>query len=150
MTARLAFVAAAALVLTACGRAPLSANQAVALRTQNLAAASAMVPPAETRAVPPQSAFRTVEATVTKVLPEDNSGLTHQNFVVTTERNEVYTVNNSTTHGTAVAGLAVGLKLRIRGTVYKNGNRQGLHWTHKASKPGDAGWIETMDGRRFE
>lgn len=106
----------------------------------------------EALAVPPQSAFKTFSVVVTKVLPEDNSGLTHQNFVVkaiSPDAGGIYEVNNSTTHGSEVPNLKVGVKLTIRGTVY-TGRKQGIHWTHKANKAGDAGWIKTEDGKVYE
>lgn len=152
MNARLAFAASAALfLLVGCGRAPLSGQSAALLRTQALASqATALAPVVESRAVPPQSAFKIVEGSVVKILPTDNSGLTHQNFQVKTAGGETFTVNNSTTHGSEVEGLALGVALKIRGVLYNNNGRKGIHWTHMANKPGDAGWIETPDGRRFE
>ncbi len=105
--------------------------------------------PVEALGVPPQSAFKTFEVVVVKILPEDTQGLTHQNFVVKTVKGEVYEVNNSTTHGTEVEGLDVGDELTIRGTVY-TGKKQGIHWTHMADKPGDAGWIKDEAGRVYE
>ncbi|HEY9856722.1 MAG TPA: DUF3465 domain-containing protein [Stenomitos sp.] len=105
----------------------------------------------EALAVPPQSAFKTFDVVVTKILPDDNSGLTHQNFVVKTVKSgEIYNVNNSTTHGSEVVGLHVGENLEIRGVVYKDTKSQGIHWTHHADKPGDAGWIKDEDGKVFE
>lgn len=104
----------------------------------------------EALGIPPQSAFKTFDVVVTKVLPEDNSGLTHQNFVVkTVSGGTVYEVNNSTTHGSEVEGLKVGLQLEIRGVVYKDKYSQGIHWTHHANKPGDAGWIKA-NGKVYE
>lgn len=102
--------------------------------------------------VPPQSAFKTFTVVVTKILPEDTQGLTHQNFLVkavSPDAGAIYEVNNSTTHGTEVPNLEVGYKLTIRGTVY-TGRKKGIHWTHKANKPGDAGWIKTENGKIYE
>lgn len=105
----------------------------------------------EALGIPPQSAFKTFDVVVTKILPEDTHGLTHQNFVVKTVKDgEVYAVNNSTTHGSEVEGLHVGEELEIRGVVYKDKYSQGIHWTHHANKPGDAGWIKDEDGEVFE
>lgn len=116
------------------------------LTTTKVAASS----PVEALGVPPQSAFKTFDVVVTQILPEDTNGLTHQNFVVkTVAGGAVYEVNNSTTHGTEVAGLDVGDKLKIRGTVY-TGKKNGIHWTHHANKPGDAGWIKDEAGKVYE
>lgn len=107
----------------------------------------------EAQEVPPASAFKTVEGSVTQLLPDDTSGLTHQNFVIQVTVNgklKTYTVNNSTSHGQEVKGLKVGDKLTVRGTTYVNGAKNGLHWTHHANVPGDAGYIKTADGRIYE
>ncbi|HBN07472.1 MAG TPA: hypothetical protein DD435_02115 [Cyanobacteria bacterium UBA8530] len=132
---------ALAFTLAGCGAASVSTPLTVSYNPSTIL---------ESKAVPPASAFKTVEAEVQKILPEDNSGLTHQNFIVIGKDGKTYTVNNSTTHGSAVAGLKVGLSLTIKGTTYKNGANFGLHWTHKANKPGDAGWIKTPDGKIYE
>lgn len=105
--------------------------------------------PVEALGVPPQSAFKTFEVVVVKLLPDDTQGLTHQNFVVKTDKGEVYEVNNSTSHGTEVEDLDIGDELTIRGTVYR-GKKQGIHWTHRADKPGDAGWIKDAAGKIYE
>ncbi|MGE5706790.1 MAG: DUF3465 domain-containing protein [Bacteroidota bacterium] len=104
----------------------------------------------ESKAVPAASAFVTVSGTVKQVLPMDTQGLTHQNFMFTGKDGKIYRVNNSTTHGMEVPNLKVGLALTIKGTTYKDGKTYGLHWTHHADKPGDAGWIKTSDGKIYE
>lgn len=104
----------------------------------------------ETRVVPAASEFVTVSGTVKEVLPMDTQGLTHQNFMFAGKDGKLYRVNNSTTHGSEIPGLKTGLALTIKGTVYKNGKQYGLHWTHHADKPGDAGWIKTPDGKIYE
>lgn len=116
------------------------------LATVKTASSSAV----EALAIPPQSAFKTFDVVVTKILPADNNGLTHQNFVVkTVSGGAIYQVNNSTTHGSEVPNLKVGEELEIRGVVYKDKVSQGIHWTHHANKPGDAGWIKA-DGQVYE
>lgn len=107
----------------------------------------------EAKAVPPQSAFKVVKATVIQLLPEDNDGLTHQNFkvrAINPNEGRIYEVNNSTTHGSKVPNLKVGDVLEIRGTTYQNKDKFGLHWTHMADKPGDAGYIKTADGKIYQ
>jgi len=98
--------------------------------------------------IPPQSAFVVVSARVVQLLPDDNVGLPHQNFVVKLNATgETYTVNNDTKYGTKVPNLEVGTVMTIRGTTYNNSGRKGLHWTHHADRPGDAGYIQTSEGR---
>lgn len=101
-------------------------------------------------AVPPQSAFVTVNCTVTKLLPDDNDGLTHQNFFVKQDGGTTLQVNNSTTHGAKVPDLDVGEKLVIRGVIYHGNKSDGIHWTHHANKLNDAGYIQTDDGKRYQ
>ena len=48
-----------------------------------LTATSQLSGPVESQSVPPASAFKTIQAKVTKILPMDTHGLPHQNFVVT-------------------------------------------------------------------
>lgn len=101
--------------------------------------------------IPPQSAFVVVQAKVTKILPEDTSGLPHQNFMVqVVPKGLTYTVNNDTKYGTRVADLQVGEELTIRGTTYNDNGHYGLHWTHKANVAGDAGYIKTPDGQIYQ
>lgn len=135
------FLALGALALTtaACG-----AHPTVVMPTRVQSAA------VETQSVPPQSQFQIVEGTVSTVLPEDTSGLPHQNFVIKLANGKAMTVNNDTKYGSKVAGLKVGVPLTIRGVVYHDGNRDGIHWTHHANKPNDAGYIKTADGTVFQ
>ncbi len=123
---------------TGCGKAPVAGVRVAARASQVVA-----------QGVPPQSAFVTVAGKVSKLLPDDNNGLPHQNFMVTVA-DEIYTVNNDTKFGAKVPNLAVGATLEIRGTVYHNGSKSGIHWTHHADKPGDAGYIKTADGKTYE
>lgn len=107
----------------------------------------------EAKAVPPQSAFVTIKVTVKTILPDDTTGLPHQNFVVTTvspTAGLVMQVNNDTKFGSKVP-LKVGDSLTIRGVTYGKPTRpSGIHWTHKADKAGDAGFIQTADGSKYE
>lgn len=132
-----------AMTLTACGnfQASLSAPS-VSRPAQQLQA----------EAVPPQSAFETIEVRVKAVLPDDNHGLPHQNFVVSEiapTAGMTLEVNNDTKYGSKVP-LKVGDTLTIRGVMYHNKAKHGIHWTHKADKPGDAGFIQTADGHKYE
>ena len=107
----------------------------------------------EAKAVPPQSAFVTIKVTVKTILPDDNTGLPHQNFVVTElspTAGLVLQVNNDTKFGSKVP-LKVGDSLTIRGVTYGKPTRpSGIHWTHKADDAGDAGFIQTADGTKYE
>jgi hypothetical protein len=139
---RRASILAAILAIAGCGSA--TTLQAPQVTTSSVV---------EAKAVPPQSAFKVVKATVIQLLPDDNVGLTHQNFkvkAITPDTGRVYEVNNSTTHGSMVPDLKVGDVLEIRGTTYQNKDKYGLHWTHKADKPGDAGYIKTADGTIYQ
>ncbi|HEY9898927.1 MAG TPA: DUF3465 domain-containing protein [Pantanalinema sp.] len=140
---RRASILAAIIAIAGCG-------SVTTLQAPQVSATSSVV---EAKAVPPQSAFKVVKATVIQLLPEDNDGLTHQNFkvkAISPDAGRVYEVNNSTTHGSKVPNLKVGDVLEIRGTTYQNKDRYGLHWTHKADKSGDAGYIKTADGKIYE
>lgn len=102
------------------------------------------------QSVPPQSQFKTVKAIVQSVLPDDTTGLPHQNFVVVTDSGEKLTVNNDTKYGSRVPGLKAGLKLVIRGVEYHGANANGIHWTHHANTSNDAGFIITPDGKIYQ
>ncbi len=93
--------------------------------------------------------FTQLRGTVVRILPDDTQGLTHQCFVIETEAGERYEVNHSTTHGERIDGLRVGALLSVRGVVYRDKTKQGIHWTHHADCEGDAGWIE-WNGRRYQ
>ena len=116
----------------------------------------ALVRPASTaveaQGVPPASQFVTIECSVTKLLPDDNDGLPHQLFVVKVTKGAKpgsYQVANDTLYGQKVPDLHVGDALTIKGTLFSGGTL-GIHWTHKASKPFDAGWIKTKDGKVWQ
>jgi len=134
-------IIAIGLALSACGAQP-----AVKLPGQGQLQAAK----ATTEAIPEASAFKVIEGTVTKILPDDTRGLPHQNFVVSAmivDARQAVTVNHNTLNGARVKNLKVGQSLTIRGVMYRNKNRAvGIHWTHKAVKDGDAGYIKTADG----
>jgi PBP1b-binding outer membrane lipoprotein LpoB len=102
------------------------------------------------QSVPPASAFKTFNVKVKGILPLDKKGLPHQNFIVIASDGQVYEVNNDTKYGSEVPDLTVGETLVIKGTTYSDTNKQGIHWTHKANQPGDAGWIKTPDGQIYQ
>lgn len=131
------------LAMVGCGTANLE------LATRTAAITNVAI---EAKAIPPASAFKTFNnVTVSQVLPADNQGLTHQNFIVKAKDGSLYEVNNSTTHGKEVPGLKVGVVLNIKGTTYQDAKRKGIHWTHHANQLQDAGWIQTVsDGKFYE
>jgi hypothetical protein len=98
--------------------------------------------------------FVTIQAQVAELLPDDNHGLPHQNFVVKESAPQaglMLTVNHDTKYGKKVAGLKVGDKLTIRGVLYHNGHgRDGIHWTHHKDRADDAGFIKTADGTVYQ
>lgn len=135
-----ALTATVAMTLTACGASP------VGLTSARVTSAST----SQVMGVPPQSAFTTISGTVTKILPEDNQGLPHQNFVIKDTKGRTMAVNNDTKFGSKVRNLTVGMTLTIRGVEYHDKKADGIHWTHHANKPGDAGYIQTADGTKYE
>jgi len=129
------------LALTACG-----APAPTTLRTTSVTGI------VESLGIPPAHKFLTVQAVVTKILPDDNQGLPHQLFMVRVTKGAsegVYEVSNNTHHGSKVTNLKIGDALTIRGTLYTGGDK-GIHWTHQANKPFDAGWIKNEDGKVFQ
>jgi hypothetical protein len=103
--------------------------------------------------VPTQNQFQTIQVVVTQVLPEDTSGLPHQNFMVketAPQAGMVLEVNNDEHFGTKVSNLQVGQALTIRGVEYHDPGANGIHWTHHASQPNDAGFIKTADGTIYQ
>ncbi|HEY9720523.1 MAG TPA: DUF3465 domain-containing protein [Oscillatoriaceae cyanobacterium] len=92
----------------------------------------------------------TIECTVVKLLPADNSGLPHQVFNVKDSEGTMLEVDNDTHYGSFVPGLKVGEQLTIRGVEYHDTNKDGIHWTHHDNVEGDAGFIQTPDGRKYQ
>jgi hypothetical protein len=143
-TTTLLTLGAIALSLSACGTSPTSSALAVRARAATVVAA---------KGVPPSSAFVTVTAKVTSIEPDDTSGLPHQKFVVTEispNAGKVLEVANDTQFGQKVQGLVVGETLVIKGVTWNDPSSSGIHWTHHANKPGDAGFIKTPDGHTYE
>lgn len=128
-----------ALSLTGCGRPPVMVPARAAVTAASL----------KSQSVPSANQFVTVQATVVAVLPNDTTGLPHQNFVVTVDGHR-YFVNNDTHYGTEVPGLKVGMQLTIRGVEYHDPKDDGIHWTHHADRDGDAGYIQTADGHIYQ
>lgn len=101
--------------------------------------------------VPPASAFTTVSGTVTEIEPDHQGRLQHQVFLFqeTSPDQDTLEVDNDITVGERVP-VSVGEPLVIRGVLYHDPGKDGIHWTHHASMPGDAGWIQTPDGTIYQ
>lgn len=141
---RFAVLLVGSLLLAGCG-----GRSMLAPATNRLASVAAV------QAVPPSSAFVTVQANVTQLLPDThnpNNNLDHQNFVVVTTSGQTLTCNNdiSAGIGTKVPNLAVGEALTIRGVEYQDPGAAGIHWTHHNVTPGDAGFVKTPDGNVYQ
>lgn len=150
----LALVAiAASLLLSACGTAtmptyalaPMAYGPATMAKTNK-----ALGNLGNLGSVPRPSQFVTISCTVTQILPPDTSGLPHQIFDVQDTQGDTLEVDNDTHYGSEVQGLYVGERLTIRGVEYHDPNKDGIHWTHHANRPGDAGWIKTPDGQIYQ
>jgi hypothetical protein len=103
--------------------------------------------------VPGPADFTTIQATVKQLMPDTNHGLPHQNFVVietAPTAGVVLEVNNDEKFGTRVPNLAVGEALVIKGILYHDPAKDGIHWTHHTNTLGDAGFIQTPDGQLFQ
>jgi hypothetical protein len=97
--------------------------------------------------------FVVVHGEVARILPEDTRGLRHQNFVLRVEDLKGVSqleVNHDVSVGARVPDLKLGEPLTIRGVLYHDRRKDGIHWTHHRDKPGDAGWIQTPDGKKYE
>jgi hypothetical protein len=143
-TTTLLTLGAIAFSLSACGTSP--ANNALSIRSRAAAVVVA-------QGVPPATAFVTITAKVTTIQPDDTSGLPHQKFIVTEispNAGKVLQVANDTQFGSKVLGLTVGETLVLKGVTWNDPSGGGIHWTHHASKPGDAGFIKTPDGHIYE
>jgi hypothetical protein len=103
----------------------------------------------------PQLKFVEVEGVIEKILPEDTRGLPHQVFLFHTHSTNknipvLLEVNHDVHFGERVPDLKVGEALTIKGVLYHDRRKDGIHWTHHRNKPGDAGFIRTPDGHMYQ
>lgn len=103
----------------------------------------------------PRLEFVQVAGVIEKVLPEDTRGLPHQVFLFHTRSTNknipvLLEVNHDIQFGKRVPDLKVGEALTIKGVLYHDRKKDGIHWTHHKDKPGDAGFIKTPDGHVYE
>jgi hypothetical protein len=146
MTRSIVFGSLAAIALLAGCGAPAPLTHPVTPLRQALLAESLL-------RVPGPQDFTTIHATVTQLLPDTNHGLPHQNFVVREDSPSAgltLEVNNDEKFGTRVPNLQAGEALVIRGILYHDPNKDGIHWTHHTNVPGDAGFIQTPDGHVYQ
>lgn len=144
-------VAGTGLLISACGQPVLRPN--VGLPVNTVDAASYNHGGAPHGNIPGPSQFATIQGVVVKVLPGDNSGLKHQNWVIketSPTPGALVTVNNDITVGQQVTPLAVGAAMTIKGVMYHDPGLDGIHWTHHANSPNDAGYIKLATGQTFQ
>lgn len=138
------------LTLVGCGStAPQAFSQAPAVTAQSLLAEE-LAALGGHRGVPTN--FKVVKGIVVTILPDDVHGIPHQEFrirLTDPTPGKVLEVNHNTRMAKPVANLKIGDKLTIRGVTY-SGAQPGIHWTHHAKKPGDAGYIRTEAGVIYE
>jgi hypothetical protein len=118
-----------------------------------IASAKAAISAGKLVGVPGPADFTTIHATVKQLMPDTNHGLPHQNFVVVETAPTaglVLEVNNDEKFGTRVPNLAVGEVLVIKGILYHDPAKDGIHWTHHTNVANDAGFIQTPDGQIFQ
>lgn len=149
---QVALVAAFGL-LAGCGQAPTAKLVGTATRSLSAEMAAENLDGRPFPPPPTPDQFQTIQATVVQILPEDTSGIPHQNFVVketAPDAGMTLSVNNDTRYGSKVQGLHVGEQLTIKGIEYHDPGKDGIHWTHKISQPGDGGYIKTPDGTVYQ
>ena len=134
------------LILAGCGTVSVAKPQGL-----SVAAPSTIEAEGRKRGIPTN--FTTIMVQVVKLLPDDSHGLPHQKFVVRQLKPEtgmIMEVAHDTKYAPPVDDLRPGDKLVIRGVEWHDQRSDGIHWTHHASKPGDAGFIQTEDGRIYQ
>lgn len=139
------------LFIGGCGSMTLPANTSVAPAFSSQALlAEEMAALGGHRGIPTN--FKVVSGVVVTLLPPDNSGIPHQEFKIRLTDptpGKVFEVNHNTRMAKPVENLRVGDTLTIRGVMY-SGAQPGIHWTHHAKVPGDAGYIRTAAGAVYE
>ncbi len=89
-----------------------------------------------------------LDATVSRLLSDDNEGSRHQRFIIKLEGKQTLLVAHNIDLAKRVP-LQNGDNLSLRGR-YEPNNRGGVvHWTHHDPRGGSGGWIE-FQGKRFQ
>ncbi len=89
-----------------------------------------------------------LDATVTRLLADDNEGSRHQRFIINPGGNHTLLVAHNIDLAKR-APLRKGDKVSLRGRFEPNNRGGVVHWTHHDPKGGSGGWIE-HDGERFQ
>lgn len=93
--------------------------------------------------------FIEVEGTVVHILPLDNFGHRHQNFLFKLANRITLKVSHNIDLAPMLPNLRKGQRLRIRGEYEWNDKGGVLHWTHHdPANRHPHGWIE-MDGKKY-
>ena len=149
----LALLATSAVLLAGCGShpvgTPVMARQATGLTAAAVSAFAAQALETEKKGghkPVSESDFTTFKnLEVVKVLPDDNDGLTHQQFEV-----EIDGANVRVAHNTDLAPhvpVKLGDRVEIRGIYLKA--QHVLHWTHFNPQGGAGGYIK-LDGKVYD
>ncbi|HQL50978.1 MAG TPA: DUF3465 domain-containing protein [Kiritimatiellia bacterium] len=90
------------------------------------------------------------EGTVTKLLPDDNTGSRHQKFIVRLASGQTLLVAHNIDVAPRIGALRAGDRVQFSGE-YEWSDRGGLvHWTHRtASGPHPGGWLR-HGGRTYQ
>lgn len=89
-----------------------------------------------------------LDATVSRLLSDDNEGSRHQRFIIKLANRKTLLVAHNIDLAKRI-DLRKGDKVSIRGR-YEPNNRGGVvHWTHHDPRGGSGGWIE-YNGKRIQ
>ncbi|MCP5182013.1 MAG: DUF3465 domain-containing protein [Pseudomonadales bacterium] len=106
-------------------------------------------PVAHAYAAKARDIFLTVDATVDKLLRDDDNGDRHQRFLIRSPDGIRVLVAHNIDIAPRVPDLEAGQPIRLRGEYIWNDKGGILHWTHHAPRGDHAeGWIE-YGGRRY-
>ncbi|MCB9883473.1 MAG: DUF3465 domain-containing protein [Planctomycetes bacterium] len=93
--------------------------------------------------------FVEVEGVVVHILPVDNEGTRHQNFLFELSNDITLKISHNIDLADPIPNLRKGMRLRIRGEYEYNEKGGVLHWTHHdPARRHPDGWIE-VDGKRY-
>ncbi|MCA8969483.1 MAG: DUF3465 domain-containing protein [Planctomycetes bacterium] len=93
--------------------------------------------------------FVEVQGVVVHILPLDNEGTRHQNFLFELSNDITLKISHNIDLADPIPNLRKGMRLRIRGEYEYNDKGGVLHWTHHdPARRHPDGWIE-VDGKRY-
>lgn len=96
---------------------------------------------------PGPSVFTTITGTVTKLLPDDTHGLTHQLFIFNVNGKQVRVAHN--TDLAPHVPVHVGDTVTCKGEYIKAKPNDVIHWTHYNPQGGEGGYIE-LNGKKYD